>query len=133
MSNTFSQSPYFIVEEALERYFEEALDLKSLLDLVASQHSRVMGWLKAVESLEPSDCRGSHRMKELGLRGNSLMLEGLALMHEAVQQDDQDDFQEAEELLQEGHDLIEESLHVSDEVEVEESRMVMDTLDDYPV
>ena len=131
MDKIFLQSPYYLVEEALDSYFQQNLALEGLLSLFATQHTRVAGWLQDVESLEPSESENSHLMREIGLKGNSLMLEGLARLHEAIQHDNEDDFYQAEEMLFEGHELIEESLTLCDLVEEEENSLVADSLDSY--
>ena len=128
MNNSFPQSPFFVIENALEAFLESQMATEEFLDLLEAQQMRVCGWLeKLTEMVEPSFSAGQE-MKELGLEGNTLMSEALDGLYEATAVENSEGIEEAAELLYEGHQLVEKSFQVCQKIEDDSEEYLADSL-----
>lgn len=112
-------TPFEILENIALGYLDSKVTLDQTLDAIEGQFERVSKWLTKLHELPVPDFEAGLEMHRLGETANTMMLDGLEMLHGSIEDDDIEGMESALGALEESHFLLLRSLEISEEIQVD--------------
>ncbi len=115
---SFPETPFQVLRGLGNLLFTGEIFLEEALDAVEEQYQRVCDWADGLELLAEPHFEEGVRMHQLGIRATAGALESLERLHQALEEDCAEMFDQALNGLEQAHVDLHSALELSREIQL---------------